>query len=83
MLVKELARRDQIKVIASYAGRALTFAPLDRCANLARATGNWHALVDVIHKRNMTLLGKTGSGYTPAAYKKGFHTVVVTDEFGP
>ena len=77
----ELSTSDQVKVISAHAGRALTFDSLDLCANLARNTGNWKVCVTSIHERNMSMLGKTRQGYEPAVYVKGFHEVVVNNEY--
>lgn len=75
----DLSKRQQVKAIVHYTGRSRTFRALDRCADLARQTGNWKVCVDVIHDKNMTMLGKPG--YGSATYRKGWHVVVVRDEF--
>lgn len=75
----DLPRTTQVKAIEHYTVRARNFAQLDQCATNARETGNWKLCVKVIHDRNMTMLGKPG--YGPAVYKKGWHIVIVRDEF--
>jgi hypothetical protein len=70
---------DRIRVINKKARKAVTFRGLDLCANLARQHGDWLYCEPDIHEKNMTMLGK--DGYGDAVYQKGWHVVIVNNEF--
>ena len=77
----ELSPARQVEVINSYVERSRSIPALDACANLARSSGNWKVCESVIHERNMSMLGKTRQGYKPAVYVKGWHEIIVTNEY--
>jgi hypothetical protein len=77
--LKDLDKVARIRVINHRARRAVTFRGLDHCANLARKHGEWSYCEPDIHERNMTMLGK--DGYGQAVYQKGWHVVIVNNEF--
>jgi len=80
MKLAELTTEEKIVAVNSHAKRALKFSALDHCANIAREHGIWLQCANMVHERNMTLLGKTRQGYRPAVWKKGFHEVIVVNE---
>ena len=72
-----VAEQTVVDVVHEQAPQAMTLQKLDRIATEARTTKDtWRACENVIHKRNLRLLGKDG---VPAIYRKGSTMFTVWD----
>lgn len=55
-----LQEQETIDIIHEYAPRARTLHALDKLATIARDESVWSYCQDIIHERNLRLLGKDG-----------------------